>query len=83
MVQKFKEGDRMPDGCRSQSPLETTTGSPSGCRCVPAPRGTIESYLKAENEFSHAFKQMNYWKSEADRLNGIAAEALRELESYT
>ena len=39
------------------------------------------AYLKAENEFSHAFKQMNYWKTEADRLNAIAAEALRELET--
>ena len=38
-------------------------------------------YLKAEADFTEAFKLMNYWKEEADRRNKIAGEALDVLQA--
>lgn len=36
-------------------------------------------YNEAENEFFYAFRQMNYWKEEADRRNKVAGTLCQRL----
>ena len=39
------------------------------------------AYIKAENAFSHAYRQMMYWTKEAERTNAAAAKALRDKQA--